>query len=146
MQLSHEFDNFSSSFLQSKCSCSLHMYFLWRHRSPPDKSGNDPQDNGSLTLIDSHIVLTYDCWQCFLVFNISGSRALEMQINFYYPTLELLCFSFTQPFTKRNWTDNEFRRFFIIKCQYEWILYLQCTVTDICVWKMSLFLSFSLIF
>ena len=25
--------------------------------------------------------------------------ALEMTINFYYPTLELFCFSFTQPFT-----------------------------------------------
>ena len=27
------------------------------------------------------------------------SRALEMTIIFYYPTLELFCFSFTQPFT-----------------------------------------------
>jgi hypothetical protein len=27
------------------------------------------------------------------------SHALEMAINFYYPTLELFCFSFTQPFT-----------------------------------------------
>jgi hypothetical protein len=52
-----------------------------------------------VTLIDSHIVLTYDCWHCFLVFNIWVSHALEMTINFYYPTLELFCFSFTQPFT-----------------------------------------------
>jgi hypothetical protein len=41
----------------------------------------------------------YDCWHCFLVFNIWVSHALEMTINFYYPTLELFCFSFTQPFT-----------------------------------------------
>jgi hypothetical protein len=27
------------------------------------------------------------------------SDALEMATNFYYPTLELFCFSFTQPFT-----------------------------------------------
>jgi hypothetical protein len=52
-----------------------------------------------MTLIDLHIVLTCDCWHCFLVFNISVSHALEMTINFYYPTLELFCFSFTQPFT-----------------------------------------------
>jgi hypothetical protein len=53
-----------------------------------------------VTLIDSHIVLTYDCWHCLhLVFNIWVSHALEMTIHFYYPTLELFCFSFTQPFT-----------------------------------------------
>jgi hypothetical protein len=52
-----------------------------------------------VTLIDSHIVLTYDCWNCFLVFNIWASHALEMTIIFHYPTLELFCFSFTQPFT-----------------------------------------------
>ena len=51
-----------------------------------------------VTLIDSHIVLTYDNWNCFqLVSNISVSHALE--INFYYPTLELFCFLFAQPFT-----------------------------------------------
>ena len=47
-------------------------------------------------LIDLHIVLTYDC---FLVSNIWASHALEMTINFYYPNLELFCFSFTQSFT-----------------------------------------------
>jgi hypothetical protein len=25
----------------SKVSCCLHMYFLWRHHLPPDKSEND---------------------------------------------------------------------------------------------------------
>ena len=35
----------------------------------------------------------------FTVSNISVSHALEMTINFYYSTLELFCFSFTQPFT-----------------------------------------------
>jgi hypothetical protein len=58
-----------------------------------------------VTLIDLHIVLTYDCWHCFLVFNIWNdnklikSHALEMTINFYYSTLELSWFSFTQHFT-----------------------------------------------
>jgi hypothetical protein len=51
------------------------------------------------TLIDLHNVLTYDCWHCFLDFNIWVSHVFEMTIKFYYPTLELFCFSFTQPFT-----------------------------------------------
>jgi hypothetical protein len=87
----HEFDNCSCNFLQCKVSCCLHMYFLWRHHLPPDNSKNDQ--------IDLYILLTYDCWHCFLVFNIWVSHALEMTINFYYPTLELFCFSFAQPFT-----------------------------------------------
>jgi hypothetical protein len=52
-----------------------------------------------ITLIDLHIVLTYDC---FLVFNISVSRALEMTLNFYYPTLELFCLSFTHSYDLPN--------------------------------------------
>jgi hypothetical protein len=32
--------------------------------------------------------LTYDCWHCFLVFNIWASHALKMTINFYNPTLQ----------------------------------------------------------
>jgi hypothetical protein len=58
-----------------------------------------------VTLIDSHIVLTYECWHCFLVFNIWVSHALEMTIHFYYPTLVLFCFSFTQPFTHSKFTQ-----------------------------------------
>jgi hypothetical protein len=42
----HEFDNCLCNFLQSKVSCCLHMYFLWRHHLPPDKSAND-QDSDS---------------------------------------------------------------------------------------------------
>jgi hypothetical protein len=71
----HEFDNCLCNFLQSKVSCCLHMYFLWRHHLPPDKSEND-QD--IVTLTDLHIVLTYGCWHCFLVFNIWVSHALEI--------------------------------------------------------------------
>jgi hypothetical protein len=37
----HEFDNCLCNFLQYKVSCCLHMYFLWRHHLPPDKSEND---------------------------------------------------------------------------------------------------------
>ena len=55
-------------------------------------------------MVDSYIVLTYDCWHCFLVFNIWVSHALETTINFLlsnpwivlffiYPTLK-----FTQNF------------------------------------------------
>ena len=35
----------------------------------------------------------------FTSLQISVSHALEITIHFYYPTLELFCFSFTQPFT-----------------------------------------------
>jgi hypothetical protein len=43
-----------------------------------------------------NIVSTYDCWHCFLVFDIWASQSSEMTINFYNPTLELFCFSFTK--------------------------------------------------
>jgi hypothetical protein len=51
----------------------------------------------TVTLIDLHIVLTYDCWQCFLVFNIWVSHALEKTINFITQPLSFV-FHFTQPF------------------------------------------------
>jgi hypothetical protein len=136
----HEFDNGLWNFRQYKVSCCLHMYFLWRHHLPPNKSENDQNSDSGwfkycidiwlltllfslqyfsescfggticlptnrkmikiVTLIDSHIVLTYDCWHCFPVSNISVSHALEMKINFSYPTQSCqFCFSFTQPFT-----------------------------------------------
>jgi hypothetical protein len=82
------------TFLQSKVSCCLRIYFLWRHHLVP----TNRKMIEIATLTDSHIVLTYDCWHCFLVFNIWMSHALEMTINFYYPTFELFRFSFTQPF------------------------------------------------
>jgi hypothetical protein len=53
----YEFDNGLWNFLQSKVSCCLHMYFLWRYHLSRNKSEND-QD--IVTLIDSHIVLTND--------------------------------------------------------------------------------------
>ena len=84
--------------MQSKVSCCLHMYFLWRHHLPPDKSQND-QDSNSDWFAILLIVWTHDCWHCFLVFNIWVNHALEMIVNFYYPTLKLFCFSFIQPFT-----------------------------------------------
>jgi hypothetical protein len=54
----------------------------------------------TVTLID-WFTYCIDIWllTLLLVFNIWVSHALEMTINFYHPTLELLCFSFTQPFT-----------------------------------------------
>jgi hypothetical protein len=50
--------------LQSKVSCCLHMYFLWRHHLPSDKSEND-QD--IVTLIDW---FTYDIWLLTLLFSL----------------------------------------------------------------------------
>jgi hypothetical protein len=71
----HEFDNCLCNFLQSKVSCCLHMYFLWRHHLLL----TNRKMIKIVTLIDSHIVLPYDCWHCFLVFNIWVSHALEWQ-------------------------------------------------------------------
>jgi hypothetical protein len=92
----HEFDNCLCNFLQSKVSRCLHMYFLWRHHLPPDKSENDQNSDSDWFI---YCIRTYDCWHCFLVFNIWVSHALEITKNFHYPTLELFCFSFPQPFT-----------------------------------------------
>jgi hypothetical protein len=92
-----------------------------------------------VNLIDLHIVLTYDCWHYFLVFNISVNRALEMTIHFYYPTLNpwvvlffiyptfyLLKILFTQPFSLRrhgrksgsNGTEVQAHAFIILCHQY----------------------------
>jgi hypothetical protein len=53
-----------------------------------------------VTLIDSHIVLTYDCWHwhCFIVFNISVSHGSEMTI-ILLPNPWVVLFSFTKHFT-----------------------------------------------
>jgi hypothetical protein len=60
--------------------------------------------NPKLTKIVAIILHLLTCihawrWHCFLVFNIWVSHALEMTISFYYPTLELLFFSFNKAFT-----------------------------------------------
>jgi hypothetical protein len=62
------------------------MYFLWRHQEMIK----------IVTLIDLHIVLTYDCWHCFLVFNIWVTHALEM-ITIIFITQPLSCFAFHLP-------------------------------------------------
>jgi hypothetical protein len=86
------------NFLQSKVSCCLHMYFRKMIKI--------------VTLIDLHIVLTYDCWHCFLVFNIWVSHALEMTIIswvvlfFIYPTFYSRKTLFTQPFSLRCHTPR----------------------------------------
>ena len=91
----HEFDNCLYNFLQSKVSCCLHVYFLWRQHSLTDKLEND---QNTVTLIDLHIVLTSNCQ--FLVFNIWAKwKCGNMTIHFYYPTLELFCSPLIQPFT-----------------------------------------------
>jgi hypothetical protein len=77
----HEFDNCLWNYVVN--------YFLWRHHLPPDKSENDQNSDSDL-----HIVLTYDCWHCVLVFNIWVSQALEMTIHFFTQPFALFCFSF----------------------------------------------------
>jgi hypothetical protein len=86
------------TFLQSKVSCCLHIYFLWRHHlyMSPNKSEND-EDSDS-----DWFTYCIDIWLLtlkFSVFNIWVGHALEMTINFYHPTFELFRFSFTQHFT-----------------------------------------------
>jgi hypothetical protein len=104
------------------------MYFLRRHRLPPDKSEY------------LHIELTYDCWHCFLVFNIWASHALEMTIHFNYPTLELFCFSFTQPFTHSKFClPNPFlfgatspqKKIMTLTKKLDWLKH-QCKLTSYC--------------
>jgi hypothetical protein len=68
--------------LQSKVSCCLHMYMYTFFGDTICLRTNQKMIK-VVTLIDSHVVLTYDCWHCFLVFNIWMSHALEMTINFY---------------------------------------------------------------
>jgi hypothetical protein len=48
----------ASAILHSLKPCCLHMYFLWRHHLPPDTYWKMIK---MVTLIDLHIVLTYDC-------------------------------------------------------------------------------------
>jgi hypothetical protein len=79
-----------------KVSFCLHMYFLWRHNLAPDKLEND-QD--IVTLIDLHIVLTYDCCHCFLAFYIFEWEYLRNDNNFLLPNTWVVLLSFTQPFT-----------------------------------------------
>jgi hypothetical protein len=70
VQLSHvlyhftEFDNCLCNFLQSKVSCCLHMYFLWRNHLPPDKSESD-QDYDS-----DWCTYCIDIWLSTLLFSL----------------------------------------------------------------------------
>jgi hypothetical protein len=91
----YKFDNCLCNFLQSKVSCCLHMYFLWRHHLPPDKSEND-QDSDS-----DWFTYCIDIWLMTLLFSLQylSESYFGNDNKIYYPTLELFCFSFTQPFT-----------------------------------------------
>jgi hypothetical protein len=108
----HEFDNGLWNFLQSKVSCCLHMYFLWRYHLSPNKSENDQE---IVTLIDSHIVLTYDWLLLKLLFSLQyfsescfGNDNKFLLPNpwvvlfFIYPTFYSLKILFTQPFSLRS--------------------------------------------
>jgi hypothetical protein len=104
----HEFDNCLCNFLQCKVSCCLHMYFLWRHHLPPDKSEND-QDSDSdwftyckymwlLTLLFS---LQYLSESCFGNDNKCLIPNPWVVLFFIYPTFYSLKILFTQPFSLR---------------------------------------------
>jgi hypothetical protein len=108
----HEFDNGLWNFLQSKVSCCLHMYFLWRYHLSPNKSENDQE---IVTLIDSHIVLAYDWLLLKLLFSLQyfsescfGNDNKFLLPNpwvvlfFIYPTFYSLKILFTQPFSLRS--------------------------------------------
>jgi hypothetical protein len=99
----HEFDNGLWNFLQSKVSCCLHMYFLWKHHLSPNKLENN-QDS------DSHILLTYDCWHCSLqYFSVScfgNDNKFSLPnpwvvLFLIYPPFYVLKILFTQPFSLR---------------------------------------------
>jgi hypothetical protein len=109
--LGHEFDNCLCNFLQSKISCCLHMYFLWRHHLPPDKSEND-QDSDS-----DWFTYCIDIWLSTLLFTLQylsescfGNDNKFLLPNpwvvlfFIYPTFYSLKILFTQPFTLRWYT------------------------------------------
>ena len=53
----HEFDNCLCNFLQSKVSCCLHMYFLWRYHLPPDKSENDQDSDFYIYMLYWHMTV-----------------------------------------------------------------------------------------
>ena len=66
--------------------CFIHCMCVWEHACL----------DACMALVNGNDFtgVTFTSLQYF-----SESYALEMTINFYYPTLELFCFSFTQPFT-----------------------------------------------
>jgi hypothetical protein len=98
------------------------MYFLWSHHLPPNKSGNY-QD--IVTLIDSHIVLTYiwlltSChiWHIAILMTVASQSPIFSEscfgndnkflspnpwvvLFFIYPTFYSLKILFTQPFSLR---------------------------------------------
>jgi hypothetical protein len=101
----HEFDNGLWNFLQSKVSCCLHMYFLWKHYL---FCQNDQDSNSDL--------FTYciDKWLLKLLFSLQylsescfGNDNKFLWPNpwvvlfFIYPTFYSLKILFTQPFSLR---------------------------------------------
>jgi hypothetical protein len=102
----HKFDNCLCNFLQSKVSCCLHMYFLWRHHLPSDKSESD-QDSDS-----DWFTYCIDIWLPTLLFSLqylsepcSGNDNKFLLPNpwvvlfFIHPTLYSLKILFTQLFS-----------------------------------------------
>jgi hypothetical protein len=86
VHLWHEFDNWLC-----KVSCCLHMYFLWRHHLPPDKSEND-QDSDSDWF--TYCIQSIDMWLLALLFITQPVSCFVFHLpnlllteNFVYPTL-----------------------------------------------------------
>jgi hypothetical protein len=103
----HEFDNGLWNFLQSKVSCCLHMYFLWRRHLSPNKSEND-RDSDS-----DWFTYCIDIWLLTLLFSLQyfGESCFRndnkfllpnpwvVKLFFIYPTFYSLKILFTQPFS-----------------------------------------------
>jgi hypothetical protein len=86
---------------QSKVSCCLHMY-TWRNHLPSENDQDSDSDWLIDWLIDLRIVLTHDCWHCFLVFNIWVSHALDDEF-----LVESVFFMYRGMYTGYNpWINN----------------------------------------
>jgi hypothetical protein len=104
----HEFDNCLCNFLQSIVSCCLHMYFLWKHHSPPDKSEND-QHSDSWLIYSTYCI---DIWLLTVLFSLQylsescfgNDNKLVLPnpwlvLFFIHPTFYSFKILFTQPFS-----------------------------------------------
>jgi hypothetical protein len=125
--------------LKFKVSCCLHMYFLWRHHLPRNKSEND-QDSDSDWLIDwfTYCIEIYNCWHCFLVFNIWVSRhALDHDNNFLLPnSWVVLFFIYTtfQNFVPVPTTNND-RDWPVLRIKYVSLDETRTELSNLHVWN-----------
>jgi hypothetical protein len=87
-------------------SCCLHMYFLWRHHLPPDKSESDEDSDSDwftycidIWLLTLLFCLQYLSESCFGNDNKFSLPNPWVVLFFIYPTFYSLKILFTQPFS-----------------------------------------------